>query len=126
METKVTQFTKDDVKPGKMSAVFLGRTGPVSSPKGQMIFWEFQVEQDNEVLTVTGVSSDSFSHDSRCKAMRWAKLLDPAFNDEAEEWDDIQAVGNIIGVEVVYREDGDKLISTVKDLFKWLQKSPAT
>jgi len=126
MKTQVTLFSTDDVKPGKMIATFLGRKGPVASPNGMMIFWEFQVTQDGEPLVVTGVSSDSFSYDSRCKAMKWARLIDPLLSEEVSEWDDEQAVGRTIGVEVIYRESGDQLISTVKDLFTWPHTNPAT
>jgi len=126
MKTQVTQFQTDDVKPGKMAGRFLGRKGPVDTVNGKMIFWEFEVEQDGESLVVTGVSSDSFSHDLRCKAMKWAKLIDPRVTDESEEWDDEASIGFGVGIEVVYRESGDQLISTVKDLFAWQEKSPAT
>lgn len=126
MKRKVTQFQSDDVKPGRMKAIFLGCKGPQVAPNGMMIFWEFEVEQDDHTLTVTGVSSDSFNHDPRCKGYKWAKLIDPKLTDDSEDWDDDEAVGNIVGVEVVYREVGDMLISTVKELFTWPQKSPAT
>lgn len=126
MKTPVTQFQTDPVTPGKKQATFLGRRGPVLSANGQMIFWEFEVIQDDEAMVVSGVTSDSFSHDPRCKAMKWAKLLDPQFNDESAEWDDTQAIGLPIGIDVQYFDRGGELTPTVKELFKWPSTKPAT
>ena len=125
MKTQVSQFTTDDVKPGRMHGIFLGRKGPVTTANGQMIFWEFEVEQDGETKVVSGVTSDSFNHDSRCKAMKWAQAIDISLTDQDLEWDDEQAIGNECIIEVVYREVGDQLISSVKEVLPWLEKSLA-
>ena len=126
MESEVQSFQIDDVKAGKYKATFLGRKGPFPAKDGNMIFWEFLVEEDGESKTVSGVSSDSFCHDPRCKAMKWALLIDPTFTEESKSWDDEKAIGNEIGIEVTYFERGDTLTPTVKDVFTWQPKSPAT
>lgn len=126
MKSEVTSFQIDDVKAGKYKATFLGRKGPFPAAQGNMIFWEFLVEVDGEEMTVSGVSSDSFNHDPRCKAMKWALLIDPTFTEDKTEWDDEKAIGNEIGIKVTYFERGETLTPTVEELFTWQGKDQDT
>lgn len=126
MKSEVTSFQIDDVKAGKYKATFLGRKGPFPAAQGNMIFWEFMIDGEDGPLTVSGVSSDSFNHDPRCKAMKWALLIDPTFTEDKKEWDDEKAIGNEIGIEVAYFERGETLTPTVKDVFTWQEKAQDT
>ncbi|GAH31345.1 unnamed protein product, partial [marine sediment metagenome] len=97
-----------------------------ASKEGNMIFWEFSVEIDGVDKVVSGASSDSFNHDSRCKAMKWALLIDPTFTEDKDEWDDDNAIGNQIGIEVTHFDRGGVSVPTVKELFTWREKAQDT
>jgi len=126
MKTSVTTFQIDDVPAGKYKGTFLGRKGPYAAQNGNMIFWEFMVDVNGEEMLVSGASSDSFCTDPRCKAMKWALLIDPKFTEDKKEWDDEAAIGNTIGVSVTYFDRGDIMTPTVKELFTWQEKAQDT
>jgi len=114
MKTKVQAFISDHVDPGVYNAVFTGREGPVSGKHGGMLFWTFEIDLGEEAATVAGVSSTSFCLDDRCKAHKWAKAIDPNFTDECEEWDDEDAVGNVVQITVVDYGSGENVASRVE------------
>lgn len=116
MKTDVQSFISDHIEPGVYNAVFAGRQGPVPGKHGGMVFWQFDVEIDENIYTVAGVSSTAFSHDDRCKAHKWAKTIDPAFTDESETWDDAQAVGNVVQITVIDYGRGENIASRVEKI----------
>jgi CubicO group peptidase (beta-lactamase class C family) len=97
----------------------MGCSDPVALQFGESVFWTFEVNVNDHLLTVQGVTSTSFAVDPRCKARRWAEAIDPSFTPDRLEWDDDPLIGKPCIIDVVYFEGADGLRSTVKEVYKW-------
>ena len=116
MKTPVLSFASDYIEPGTYPAVFMGRVKGADMKHGGTIFWNFLVGTEDEPLTIAGISSTSFCHDERCKAMKWAMVIDPKLTVEDESWDDENAVGNMVQIVVEDRRTGEDVISRIAEV----------
>lgn len=116
MKTEVQSFISDYIEPGTYPAKFLGRDKGPDMKHGGTVFWHFEVEADPDPLDIVGISSTSFCHDERCKAYKWAQVIDPTLTDDDETWDDEQAVGNMVQIVVEDRRTGEDVLSRIAEV----------
>lgn len=111
--------TADDFEPGLHKACFEGCGEPQESTFGMMIRWDFLAMKDNKPFNLSGLTSDSFNTDPRCKAYQWAKAIDPSLTDLSVAWDDKACVGKPCQIRLKHVSQGGFTFLRVEEVIPW-------